>query len=108
MIMSIISSIFWLNYYLFFNLKFFIFYSLLNLLCSYWLYSNMSKYYKKIIVTTEDGKQIELNDLYPEFKRYESRKSFTFLRIFAGFYFLVWWRVWVFFLCCVFYSLSLR
>ena len=105
----IITQLFWLNYYLFFNLKFFIFYNVLNLSVSALLYFNLKKYYEPCTVTNNEGKKVKLEELYPEFHRYESKKSFTFLRIFFGFTFLVWWRIFVFInVCCIWYSLALR
>ena len=102
------TKIFWLNYYLFFNWKFFIFYNILNLICSTLLYLSMKKYYEPCPVTAENGEKVDLNELYPEFKRYESKNSFSFLRIFFGFTFLVWWRIGLFIQCCIWYNLLLR
>jgi len=65
----------------------------------------MKKYYEPHMMETEDGKKEDLNDLYPEFKRYESKKSFTFLRLYFGFTFLVWWRFILF--VCTLFSLSI-
>lgn len=68
----------------------------------------MKKYYRPTIIEQKDGTEADLNDLFPEFKRYESTKSFSFVRIFFGFTFLVWIKLGIFLWCCIMYCILLK
>jgi len=68
----------------------------------------MKKYYEPCPTTDKDGNNIDLNDLYPEFKTYQSKQNFKFYKIFLGFTFLVWWRFALFMTTIISLNLALR